>query len=446
MSGSLAETFYIKTMGCQMNVYDSDYVAQRLMAIGMSPEEDPGRANVVLLNTCTVRAKPEHKAATFIGRISKLKKRNRDLILGVLGCLAQQEGAEILKKFPYVDFVIGPRQIHDVIEIIKRVRSGEKGIIATDLEQIPSPGKVLEGYFQGRVSAFITIMQGCDNFCSYCIVPYVRGRELSRPPHEIVEEARILVDQGIREITLLGQNVNSYSWSGNGAKWDFPLLLRQVSAVPGLKRLRFTTSHPKDLSEDLIRCFGELQNLCPHIHLPFQAGSNKVLKRMNRKYTREQYMALIDKLRDVRPDIAVTSDAMVGFPGETDRDFQDTIDLVQQVEFDGVFSFKYSDRKGTLAAKFEEKVPEAEKAKRLQILQQIQKQITLKKNQGLEGKIVQVLVEGESSRGGQQSGRTPTNKIVNFDSNINLIGNLVNVLIETGYPNSLRGKLVENNP
>ncbi len=442
MNQTLAETFYIKTMGCQMNVYDSDYVAQRLMAIGMSPVQKAAEADLVLLNTCTVRAKPAHKAATFIGRILQIKKRRPGLVFGVLGCLAQQEGRELLNRFPMIDFVVGPRQIKDIIGILDNVFRGERGIVATDLDAQPPTAQVLNGFYRGKVSAFITIMQGCDNFCTYCIVPYVRGREISRSPEDILREATGLVDQGVKEITLLGQNVNSYRWDDG---WDFPSLLSKVSSIPGLKRIRFTTSHPKDLSPRLIRCFGELDNLCPHIHLPFQAGSNRVLKMMNRKYTREQYLELVRKLRATRPDIALSSDVMVGFPGETKEDFDMTLDLITSIEFDSLFSFKYSDRKGTLAEKFGEKVPEEEKSERLQVLQEIQRNITLKKNRALEGQAVEVLVEGSSARGDKLSGRTPTNKIVNFDGNYDLLGKLVKVLIHRGHQNSLAGEFLGSN-
>ena len=441
MNRTLAETFYIKTMGCQMNVYDSDYLAQRLMAMGMSPVDNAAEADLVLLNTCTVRAKPEHKAATFIGRILQIKKRRPEIILGVLGCLAQQEGLELIKRFPLIDFVVGPRQVKDVIDILGRVFRGERGIVATDLDAHPPTAEVLNGFYRGKVSAFITIMQGCNNFCTYCIVPYVRGREVSRAPNEILREAKDLVEQGVKEITLLGQNVNSYRWDEEG--WDFPRLLTEVSRIPGLKRLRFTTSHPKDLSPRLIACFGELDTLCPHIHLPFQAGSNRVLKMMNRKYTREHYLELITELRRIRPDIALSSDVMVGFPGETKQDFEMTLDLIKAIEFDSLFSFKYSDRKGTLAASFGNKVSEEEKSERLQILQQIQKDITLKKNRALEGQTVEVLVEGLSARGDKVSGRTSTNKIVNFQCDTDMLGLLVKVTIRQGYQNSLVGELVE---
>jgi len=443
MSSILAETFYIKTMGCQMNVYDSDYLAQRLMALGMSPADDPQQADLVLLNTCTVRAKPEHKAETFIGRISQLKKRKPHLIFGVIGCLAQQKGHYIVERFPAVDFVAGPRHIQDVVDILGRTARGERGIVATDLIAPPPSVHVLDGFYQGKVTAFITIMQGCNNFCTYCIVPHVRGREVSRSPYDIVKEAEALIDQGVKEITLLGQNVNSYRWGTDGDYYNFSSLLKEVSKLQGLMRLRFTTSHPKDLSPELIRCFEELDNLCPHIHLPFQAGSNSVLRMMNRKYTREQYLDLVGKLRQSRPDIALSSDVMVGFPGETRKDFEMTLDLIKQVEFDSLFSFKYSDRKGTLAASLRNKVSEEEKSERLQILQELQKDITLKKNRAIEGSTVEVLVEGKSAKGDMLSGRTPTNKIVNFSSNTDLLAQLVKVSIKKGYQNSLLGELIE---
>jgi len=290
------------------------------------------------------------------------------------------------------------------------------------------------------VTGYLSIMEGCNNFCSYCIVPYVRGREISRPPEEIMIEAKNLISEGVKEITLLGQNVNSYRWEGM-EKWNFVTLLREMTQLDGLLRLRFTTSHPKDLSEQLIHCFGDLQKLCPHIHLPFQAGSNSVLDRMKRGYSREKYIQLIEKLRAVRPDIAITSDVMVGFPGETDQDFDMTLNLIKRVQFDSLFSFKYSDRKGTVAAKMDAKVGETDKSLRLSVLQSLQKKISLKKNRALEGKQLEVLVEGNSKKGGQISGRTGSNKIVNFNSNNNMIGRLVIVTVNRGLLNSLQGEL-----
>ena len=285
-------------------------------------------------------------------------------------------------------------------------------------------------------------MEGCNNFCSFCIVPYVRGREVSRSPRDIMKEAEYLVGQGVKEITLLGQNVNSYRWEKREGL-DFPGLLHKMDRIPGLRRIRFTTSHPKDLSDDLIKCFGELEKLCPHIHLPVQSGSNEILKRMNRGYSREKYLNLVKKLRSARPEMAITSDMIVGFPGETGEDFHLTIDLIKKIGFDNTFSFKYSDRKGTRAEKMDGKVPEAEKGARLAELQKLQKQITLEKNKALEGREVEVLVEGKSKKGAQMTGRTGANKIVNFDPDNSRIGLIVNVLIKRALANSLRGELVQ---
>ncbi|MCD6296861.1 MAG: tRNA (N6-isopentenyl adenosine(37)-C2)-methylthiotransferase MiaB [Deltaproteobacteria bacterium] len=427
-------------MGCQMNEYDSDFLAQSLIQSGLLPVDDPGRADLILINTCTVREKPEQKAFSMFGRMARIKRRNPDLVLGVVGCLAQQMGAGMIKRFPQIDFVMGPRKLGRIHEILEQIYSGRTKIVATGLEAPPPQPTPCRGYFKGRVTSFISIMEGCNNFCSYCTVPYVRGREISRSPDEILIEAGNLISEGVKEITLLGQNVNSYRWNEDGGG-DFISLLKKLNKLEGLLRLRFTTSHPKDLSDGLIECFADLDKLCPHIHLPFQAGSNPVLKRMKRGYTREEYMERIAKLRKVKPDIAITSDVMVGFPGESKDDFEMTLDLIKRVQFDGLFSFKYSDRKGTLADKMGNKVGETEKSFRLSMLQGLQKQITLKKNKNLEGKRMDVLIEGHSKREGQLKGRTESNKIVNLICDTNNIGHLVNVIIKHGFLNSLRGEV-----
>jgi tRNA-2-methylthio-N6-dimethylallyladenosine synthase len=423
-----------------MNEYDSDFLAQSLISSGFSQVDNLKYADIILINTCTVRAKPEQKAFSLLGRMSELKQENPGLIMGVVGCLAQQKGHELIKRFPQLDFVMGPRELGRIKEVLRRINTDGKKIIATHLEPGPPQPVICQGYFGGRVTGFLSIMEGCNNFCSYCIVPYVRGREISRSPEEIIIEAKNLISEGIKEITLLGQNVNSYRWEGV-EKWNFVSLLREITKLDGLLRLRFTTSHPKDLSEQLIQCFGNLDKLCPHIHLPFQAGSNPVLERMKRGYTREEYIELIEKLRTVRPDIGITSDVMVGFPGESEQDFDMTLNLIKRVQFDSLFSFKYSDRKGTVAAKMGEKVCEADKSSRLSALQSLQKQISLKKNKALEGKRLEVLVEGYSKRGGQISGRTGSNKVVNFESDNSYISKLVTVTIKHGFLNSLHGEL-----
>jgi tRNA-2-methylthio-N6-dimethylallyladenosine synthase len=435
----LENGFFIYTMGCQMNEYDSDYLARTLIHHGHVPVAGPELADLVLINTCTVRAKPEQKAVSLLGRMVSLKRRNPRLILGLVGCLAQKEGGALLERFPELDLVMGPREVGNLLKHLETVR--HKKVIATDLLGVPPDPDGLEGLYRGKISAFISIMQGCDNFCSYCAVPLVRGREVSRNPEKILKEARFLVMDGVKEITLLGQNVNSYRWTDNGGL-DFVDLLREVSRVEGLKRLRFTTSHPKDLSPRLIECFRSVDNLCPHIHLPFQAGANSVLDRMRRGYSREAYMALIHALREAVPCMAITSDVMVGFPGEKDEDFQETMDLVKRVRFDGLFSFKYSDRTGTLAEKMGDKVGEEVKTSRLTLLQALQKEITLQKNRALEGRVVDVLVDGRGGRPGQVTGRTDTNKIVNFLCDYCAIGQFIKVKVKDGLANSLRGETV----
>jgi len=436
----VSRTFFITTMGCQMNECDSDYLAQSLGHLGLSPVDDPNDADLILINTCTVRAKAEQKAFSQLGRMSVIKRRKPGIILGVVGCMAQQQGTELIKRFPQLDLVMGPRELGRIQEVLNRIGSDRQRVVATDLNPAPPSQVPFQGYFEGRVTGYISIMQGCNNFCTYCIVPYVRGREISRSPDDILAEARNLITEGVKEITLLGQNVNSYRCKGEKG-WDFTFLLREVSKLKGLMRLRFTTSHPKDLSDELIQCFAYLNNLCPHLHLPLQAGANSVLKRMKRGYTREHYIDLIEKLRSTNPDIAITSDVMVGFPGESESEFMQTLDLIAQIRFDGIFSFKYSDRKGTFAYELNEKIDETEKASRLSALQSLQRQITLEKNRALEGKQMEVLVEGQSKKGGQLTGRTGTNKVVNFDCDSRYIGCLVKLTIKHGFQNSLQGEI-----
>ncbi len=433
--------YFIATMGCQMNEYDSDHMGQLLQSLSFLPADDPRKADLVIINTCTVRAKPEQKAYSLLGRMMALKKRKPRLAVGIMGCLAQQEGSALLDRFPGLDFVLGTKEVGNLPGILERLEQGAR-VVATDLSRASTFPAVRSGYFDRRVKSFVTIMEGCNNFCTYCIVPHVRGREVSRSPEDILKEIQALLDQGVKEVTLLGQNVNSYR-SGGGAKNGFSSLLRRINTLHGLLRLRFTTSHPKDLSDELIHCFSEIDKLCPHIHLPFQAGSNTVLRAMGRGYTREHYLELIEKLRIARPGIAVTSDVMVGFPGETEKDFELTLDLVRTIGFDNLYSFKYSDRAGTLAAKIGGKVSEPEKASRLAALQALQKGITLEKNKGLVDSTLQVLVEGRSKRGNQWTGRTGTNVVVNFSYDTNILNKLMNVMIKRASANSLWGSALD---
>lgn len=451
---------YLDTMGCQMNVYDSEQITKRLRMMDFETVSSPEKADLIIVNTCAIREKAAHKAFSRLGRLSEAKRRNPDLIIAVGGCVAQQQGEKMLDRLPYLDLVFGTHAIDRLPGRIEEITRCRKRIVDVAMTGVKESLPVPEIRFGGAVSRFVTIMRGCDNFCSYCVVPFVRGREESRPPESILAEIRSLVDSGIREVTLLGQNVNSF---GRKEGWvTFSELLAKVNAIQGLCRIRFTTSHPKDLSPELIEAFRSLDKLCNHIHLPIQSGSNSVLNRMNRKYTREDYLGKIGALRARNPDIAVTADVIVGFPGESASDFEDTLSLIREVEYDSLFSFKYSDRPHTPAAAFEDKIPEAVKQERLSRLLQLQSGITLKRNRRLVGSVVEILVEGFSRRqnrsetpggdisGSQWTGRTSTNKVVNFDVGKNTgdteeirPGNLLRIRIEAAFPNSLWGRPVK---
>lgn len=438
---------YIYTIGCQMNVYDSEMFKKVLAPLGYIPVGEVEDADLVIVNTCTVRKKAEEKAFSFLGRMRSLKKKNPELIVAIGGCVAQQEGAAILRRMPYVDIVFGTRAYARLKAMVAKFEYDRIPIVDVEMstgivDETPAP----EVDAEVEVSRFVTIMRGCDNFCSYCIVPYVRGREESRDPDAIVQEVRNIVERGAREVTLLGQNVNSYG--KKEGLCDFPELLRRVSAIEGLARIRFATSHPKDLSEGLVEAYRDLPKLCNHIHLPVQSGSNAVLKKMNRKYTREEYMDRIARLRAVRPDIALSSDMIVGFPGESESDFQETLDLVRTVGFSGIFAFKYSDRPNAPAVGYEGKVSEEEKSRRLDELLALENEISETFNRLYAGRTEEVLVEGrrEGKGGAQWTGRTSCNRVVNFtvtggDPEGNLVGKLVPVYIEVGLPHSLRGVL-----
>jgi tRNA-2-methylthio-N6-dimethylallyladenosine synthase len=450
---------HIKTIGCQMNVYDSEHMAQALCLQGFELTDLPEQADVILLNTCAIREKAVQKAYSYLGRMAELKKKKPSLIIGIGGCVAQQEGDKVFQRAPYVDLVLGTHAVHRLPEMIQRVARRKCRVVDVQMsrritESIPETALAN----RAGPARFLTIMRGCDNFCAYCVVPYVRGRETSRDPRSVVAEVERLVAAGAREVTLLGQNVNSYG--KKEGLCSFSKLLEKVDAVPGLLRIRFTTSHPKDISEELIQSFGRVGKLCRHIHLPVQSGSDRILSRMNRRYSRESYLDKIDALRRVCPDIAVTSDFIVGFPGETEDDFQETLDLIRQVRFDSVFAFNYSDRPNVPADGFPDKVSEAEKAHRLHRLFELQAGITKEKNQALVGSIQGVLVEGESRRQEesdsadcgrrvQWSGRTSSNRIVNFSFDANMpnsgdqfVGSLVDIHIEQAHAHSLWGNPV----
>lgn len=437
---------FIQTFGCQMNAYDSLRVQRMLGAAGYELTPDLDQATVIFLNTCSVRDKAEQKVYSFLGRLRALKARRPELKIIVAGCMAQQLGRALLGRFPHLDLVLGTRAIGTLPELLEVVQ-------ANHLRLAHLPDADQEGWqqlFQGAdqwtsgVSAPLTIMQGCNNFCTYCIVPHVRGRERSRPSADIVREIRLLTAAGAKEVVLLGQNVNSYG-QGLDESIDFPGLLRLIERSTDIQRVRFTTSHPKDLTTALMRCFAESKILCRHIHLPFQAGSDRILKIMNRHYTVADYLDKVDRLRRACPDIALTADVMVGFPGEREEDFEGTLRLIETVRFDNLFSFRYSDRPFARAVQFPDKVDEALKAERLIRLQALQAGITLAKNQQEMGRLREILVEGESrAAGGQLSGRTSHNRIVNLVGPTELIGRLETVKIVAAYLHSLKGERARN--
>jgi len=431
---------YLATFGCQMNEYDSERMVRLMAEEGYSQTTDMEQADFILLNTCSIREKAELKVYSYLGRLRKLKIKKPGLIIGLSGCVAQQEGKNLLKSVPHLDLVVGTHGVHRLPGLVEDVRQHGKQVCRIEFDyHLPTAPKT--AYAAGSVKAFLTIIQGCDNFCSYCVVPYVRGRETSRPPEDILKEAKGMLAQGVREITLLGQNVNSYG-QGLTPSTNFTQLIEQISDLEGLYRLRFTTSHPKDLSPKLIRALAKIETLCEHIHLPAQSGSTRILEAMGRKYTREDYLHRIDALRDACPEVAISTDIIVGFPGETDDDYRQTMNLLQRVQFDGIYSFKYSDRPITRASRSEGKIPDDVKSERLYALQALQKEITLAKNKALMGTRTEVLVEGPGRRiAGQMTGRTRTNRIVNFTGPEDLSGRLEQIIIQEAYANSLRGEL-----
>jgi tRNA-2-methylthio-N6-dimethylallyladenosine synthase len=434
---------YLQTFGCQMNVHDSEKMLTILAENDYRPTDDIHRADIILLNTCSVRAKPEHKVYSALGRLKKLKEKNQHLVIGVGGCVAQQEGKRLLDRIAHLDLVFGTHNLHRLPELIGDVQASRKPRCAVEFyDEVKSLDIFSAPSYGETVKSYVTVMQGCDNFCSFCIVPYVRGSQKSRHSESILGEIRALSKRGVREITLLGQNVNSYGQDISGGL-TFSQLLTHINEIEGLWRIRFTTSHPKDISEELIMAFGKLENVCKHIHLPFQSGSDKILERMNRGYTRKQYMEKGGQLREVCPEIGITADVMVGFPGESEEDFHETLDLIRKIQFDNLFSLKYSPRKRTRAARFPDQIDESTKSHRLEVLQKLQRGITLERNQALEGRYEEILVEGVSKGAKEEmTGRTSSNKVVNFRGSPDLIGQLVKVRIEEGYANSLRGKII----
>ncbi|MFD1218382.1 MULTISPECIES: tRNA (N6-isopentenyl adenosine(37)-C2)-methylthiotransferase MiaB [Microbulbifer] len=450
MSSELSEKpvkkLFIKTHGCQMNEYDSARMRDLLgESHQMVPTDDPEDADVLLVNTCSIREKAQEKLFHQLGRWKHLKEKNPELVIGVGGCVASQEGEAIAKRAPYVDLVFGPQTLHRLPEMME-TKKQKSGAIVVDVSfpEIEKFDRLPQPEADG-VSAFVSIMEGCSKYCTFCVVPYTRGEEVSRPVADVLEEVAHLADQGVREVNLLGQNVNAYRADGeDGQVVDFAELITYVAAIDGIDRIRYTTSHPVEFSDALIDVYAEVPELVNHLHLPVQSGSDRILMAMKRGHTALEYKSKIRRLRAIRPDICLSSDFIIGFPGETERDFEATMKLIEDVGFDISFSFIYSARPGTPAADLPDETPEAVKKKRLQLLQHRINQQAAEIARRMVGNVERVLVSGVSKKDpGQLQGRTENNRVVNFRCDqMELIGKFADVLIEEALPNSLRGTLV----
>jgi tRNA-2-methylthio-N6-dimethylallyladenosine synthase len=445
----LTKKLFIKTYGCQMNVYDSDRMADVLAPLGYAPTDMVDGADMVILNTCHIREKASEKVFSELGRLRQLKERmadqqGRKMTIAVAGCVAQAEGEEITRRAPWVDIVVGPQTYHRLPELVGQLDpSSRNRIIDTDF-----PEEVKFDFLPGEhaprgPAAFLSVQEGCDKFCAFCVVPYTRGAEFSRPVKTVLEEAKRLVASGTRELTLLGQNVNAYHGAhDNGKDWSLGRLIRALAEVDGLERIRYTTSHPLDMDDELIAAHGDVPQLMPYLHLPIQSGSNHILQEMNRRHTSDVYLAVIDKLRNVRPDIAMSGDFIVGFPGESDADFAETLALVSKVGYASAYSFKYSPRPGTPAANADVQVAEAVKSERLESLQQLLNAQQFAFNKSTEGRVVDVLVERAGGRDGQMAGRSPYMQAVNFIGTADQIGQIVPCRLSAARQNSMTGEIV----
>ena len=440
---------YIQTYGCQMNVYDTGKILAQLGRDGFEATQDMEEADVIIVNTCSVREKPEHKLHSFLGDALKIKREtNRQITVAVAGCVAQQEGGKLLKRYRELDLVFGPDAVPKVRDLVTAARpavgTGTRQVLDTEFIDLETYAFAtdLDPAAEGQVGSFVTIQKGCDNKCTFCIVPTTRGPEVSRRSPEILAEVQALAEQGTKEITLIGQNVNSYGLKVDGEK-NFAELLYAVAAVPGVERIRYTTSHPRDMGPDVVQAYRDLPELTSHLHLPVQSGSDRVLRRMKRFYTRGHFLDLVAQLKDARPDIVLSTDFIVGFPGETDEDFEDTMTLLDAVGFQGSFSFKYSPRPGTPALRLlKDQVPPDVAQARLVRLQTRQREIALEAHQSMVGEEHTVLVEGPSRHDdGVVCGRTSTFKMINFPGDLSLVGQTVPVEIIRGFTNTLRGEM-----
>jgi len=446
----LTKKLYIKTYGCQMNVYDSDRMTDILRPLGFSLSNDPDDADMVILNTCHIREKAAEKVYSELGRMNKIKSRKKNqgsnMILAVAGCVAQAEGDEILRRAPFVDLVFGPQAYHDLPEMIARVSRAKGAVLNTSFPaQVKFdhlPEVMLGSEAINGASAFLTVQEGCDKFCTLCVVPYTRGAEYSRPVSDILVEARRLGDLGVKEVTLLGQNVNSYHGVAiGGTEWGLGRLVHEIAEVEGIERIRYMTSYPADMDEELISAHGEVPALMPFLHLPVQSGSDKILKAMNRRHGADQYRQLVERLVKARPDIALSSDFIVGFPGEKDSDFDSTMKLVREVGFIQAYSFKYSPRPGTPAALLNNQVSEEVKTERLKILQDELNKQQLVFNKSCVGRTMPVLLDRPGRFKGQMIGRSPYMQPVHLSAQEHLFGAIVNLHIDVAQANSLAGSL-----
>jgi tRNA-2-methylthio-N6-dimethylallyladenosine synthase len=442
----MPKKLYIKTFGCQMNEYDSEKMADVLHAAeGMEKTDNPADADVILFNTCSVREKAQEKVFHDLGRVRYLKKSNPDLLIGVGGCVASQEGAEIVKRAPYVDLVFGPQTLHRLPQLISARQATGRPQVDISFPEIEKFDHLPPARVEG-VTAFVSIMEGCSKYCSFCVVPYTRGEEISRPFGDVLEEIAGLASQGIREVTLLGQNVNAYSsvmdYGEEAEVADFALLLEYIHEIPSIERIRYTTSHPKEFTRRLIDAYQALPKLVSHVHLPVQSGSDRILAAMKRGYTSLEYKSIIRRLRAARPGISLTSDIIIGFPGESEADFAATMKLVEEMNFDDSFSFIYSPRPGTPAADLPDDTPHEVKLDRLQRLQKKVEQQAQAISRSMIGTIQRVLVEGPSRKNSDEfCGRTDNNRMVNFPGHPEKIGQFVNVTITDALSHSLRGEV-----
>ncbi|GFO72259.1 tRNA-2-methylthio-N6-dimethylallyladenosine synthase [Bathymodiolus japonicus methanotrophic gill symbiont] len=442
----MTQKLFILTTGCQMNEYDSDKMADVLKAShNMEVTETPEEADVLLLNTCSIREKAQEKVFSLLGRWRKIKQKRPEIIIGVGGCVASQEGEAIQKRAPYVDIVFGPQTLHRLPELLNKSRSGVKRVVDISFPEIEKFDALPEPRAEGP-KAFVSVMEGCSKYCTFCVVPYTRGEEISRPVQSVLDEITTLAGQGVREVNLLGQNVNAYRGEmDDGDIADFALLLHFVAAIEGIDRIRFTTSHPIEFTDELVDAFAEIPELVNHLHLPVQSGSDNILSMMKRGHTRAYYLATMDKIKAVRPGISLSSDFIIGFPGETDADFADTMDLIEQVGFDFSYSFVYSSRPGTPAADFPDDTTEVTKKQRLKLLQTRLDEMTMAISASMVDTVQKILVEGVSKKNQLQvTGRTENNRVVNFIGHPRLTGQFVDVLITEALPNSLRGRMLES--